>query len=104
MTILVPCTSDVARPINRVERQRATWSRGRFGHAVLRIASDWVAVGLAVIPLEQGGDRAQLCQLGAGDATAGANWIRDWWTWWLAANIGVCPPRVVGRTRCGPAT
>ncbi len=100
MKIPVPPPSDVARPINRVERWKATRRPGRFGRAVLRIAEDCATVGLAVIPLDSGGARVELGRPGIGDATIGAHRIRAWWTWWLTINVGVG----LGRTRGGQAT
>ncbi len=100
MKIPVPPPSDVARPINRVERWKATRRPGRFVRVVLRIAEDCATVGLAVIPLDSGGARLQLGQLGTGVATIGADRILVWWTRWLTANVGVG----LGRTRGGQAT
>ncbi len=104
MAIPVPCPSDGARPIDRVERRKATRRRGRFVRAVLHIAEGCTAVGLAVILLDSGGDSTQPCQLGTGEAATGTNRIRGWWTRWLTASIGLLLLRVVCRTRCGRAT
>ena len=104
MTIPVPSPSDVARPINRVERRKASRRPCRFERAVLRIAEECGTVGPAVILLDLGGARLQLSQLSTGDATIGADRIRTLWRRWLTASIGLRPLRVVCRTRRGQAT
>jgi len=104
MTIPVPSPSDVARPINRVERRKASRRPCRFERAVLRIAEECGTVGPAVILLDLGGARLQRNQFGKHGVTTDADRIRAWWRRWLTASIGLRLLRVVCRTRRGQAT
>ncbi len=68
-------------------RRRPNWAAS----AALLVAQNYASVGLPVIPLAPGGKRPATPH-GKDDATTDAGQIRQWWTQWTTANIGVRPP------------
>ncbi len=71
--------------------RRSVRRRPHQAAGALLAAQNYAEAGLPVIPLWPG-DKRPLSPHGKDDATTDAGQIRQWWTQWPTANIGVRPP------------
>jgi len=71
--------------------RRSVRRRPHQAAGALLAAQNYAEAGLPVIPLWPG-DKRPLTPHGKDDATTDAGQIRQWWTQWPTANIGVRPP------------